>query len=99
MSLSCLFLLACATQVSAAASSIAVSSASTQPNLQQAITSTLRSNPNFSLSQIQVIVDGGVIKLYGSAKNGYQRALAQKFIENMPGVKIIENKVHVKTND
>lgn len=97
VSLSCLFLLVFATQVNAVPSSIAVSSASTQPNLKQAITNTLRSNPNFSLSNIQVIVDNDVIQLYGSAKNGYQRAIAQKFIENIPGVRIVENKMNITT--
>ncbi|GAA61135.1 hypothetical protein P20652_3009 [Pseudoalteromonas sp. BSi20652] len=72
-----------------------VSSVATQPNLQQTITSTLRTNPNFALSNIRVVVKDGEVELYGQAQTGFERALAQKFLENMDGVKIIRNKISV----
>ena len=95
VSFCCLFLLACATKVSAATSMAVVSSVATQPNLQQAITNTLRTNPNLALSDIRVQVKNGEVDLYGKAQTGFQRALAQKFLENMDGVKIIRNKISV----
>ena len=91
----CLFLLACATKVSAATSLAVVSSVATVPNLQQTITNTLRTNPNFVLNNIRVQVKDGEVDLYGTAQTGFQRALAQKFLENMDGVKIIRNKISV----
>jgi osmotically-inducible protein OsmY len=72
-----------------------VSSVATVPNLQQTITNTLRTNPNFVLSNIRVQVKDGEVDLYGTAQTGFQRALAQKFLENMDGVKIIRNKISV----
>ncbi|MEM5547906.1 BON domain-containing protein [Pseudoalteromonas fuliginea] len=95
VSFCCLFLLACATKVSAATNMAVVSSVATQPNLQQAITNTLRTNPNLALSDIHVQVKNGEVDLYGEAQTGFQRALAQKFLENMDGVKIIRNKISV----
>jgi osmotically-inducible protein OsmY len=72
-----------------------VSSVATQPNLQQSITHTLRTNPNLVLTRIRVQVKNGVVDLYGEAQTGFQRALAQKFLENMDGVKVIRNKISV----
>jgi len=95
VSFCCLFLLACATKVSAATNLAVVSSVATQPNLQQTITNTLRTNPNLALSDIRVQVEDGEVDLYGEAQTGFQRALAQKFLENMDGVKIIRNKISV----
>ncbi|OUS71278.1 BON domain-containing protein [Pseudoalteromonas sp. A601] len=96
ISLSCVFLLACATQVSAAPSSIMVSSASTQPTLQQLTVNKLLNNPNLNLSQLNLTVIGNKIELNGIASNGFERALAQKFIENTQGIEIIENKMLVE---
>jgi osmotically-inducible protein OsmY len=42
-----------------------------------------------------VQVKNGEVDLYGEAQTGFQRALAQKFLENMDGVKIIRNKISV----
>ena len=95
VSFCCLFLLACATKVSAATNMAVVSSVATQPNLQQTITNTLRTNPNLALSDIRVQVKNGEVDLYGEAQTGFQRSLAQKFLENMDGVKIIRNKISV----
>jgi len=95
VSFCCLFLLACATKVSAATNIAIISSVASQPNLQQSITHTLRTNPNFKLSDIRVQVKNGEVDLYGKAQTGFQRALAQKFLENMDGVKIIRNKISV----
>lgn len=95
VSFCCLFLLACATKVSAATHLAVVSSVATQPNLQQTITSTLRTNPNFALSNIRVQVKDGEVILHGQAQTGFERALAQKFLENMDGVKTIRNKISV----
>ena len=96
VSLCCIFLLACATQVSAATSTIMVSSASTQPTLQQFAVNKLRTNPNLKISQLQVHVKGNKIALYGIAETGFERALAQKFLENTQGIAIIENKMQVR---
>lgn len=96
VSLCCVFLLACATQVTAATSTIMISSVSPQPTLQQNIINKLRNNPNLNLSQLQVHVDGNKVALYGQAETGFERALAQKFLENTQGVAIIENKMQVK---
>ena len=57
ISLSCLFLLACATKVSAN-TSVLTSSTSAQPRLQQYALQKLTSNPNFTISNLQVIVEG-----------------------------------------
>ncbi|MGO3444659.1 MAG: BON domain-containing protein, partial [Pseudoalteromonas distincta] len=62
---------------------------------QQTITNTLRTNPNLALSDIRVQVKNGEVDLYGEAQTGFQRALAQKFLENIDGVKIIRNKISV----
>ncbi|MCQ8877469.1 BON domain-containing protein [Pseudoalteromonas shioyasakiensis] len=99
ISLCCVFLLACATQVSAAPSSIMVSSASTQPNLQQLAVKKLYNNPNLNLSALNVIVTDNKIKLQGIASNGFERALAQKFLENTQGIEIIENKMKIAGED
>ncbi|MDQ9093016.1 BON domain-containing protein [Pseudoalteromonas haloplanktis] len=96
VSLCCVFLLACATQVSAATSTIMISSVSPQPTLQQAIIDKLRRNPNLNLTQLQVHIDGNKIALYGQAATGFERALAQKFLENTQGIAIIENKMQVR---
>ncbi|MEI8663860.1 BON domain-containing protein [Pseudoalteromonas sp. B28] len=40
-------------------------------------------------------VKNGEVDLYGEAQTGFQRALAQKFLENIDGVKIIRNKISV----
>jgi len=47
------------------------------------------------ISDIRVQVKNGEVDLYGEAQTGFQRALAQKFLENMDGVKIIRNKISV----
>lgn len=96
VSLCCVFLLACATQVSAATSTIMISSVSPQPTLQQTIIDKLRSNPNLNLSQLRVHVDGNKVAIYGLTETGFERALAQKFLENTQGVAIIENKMQVR---
>ncbi|MBQ4832805.1 BON domain-containing protein [Pseudoalteromonas sp. MMG010] len=95
ISFCCLFLLACATKVSAATNLAVISSVATQPTLQNSITYVLRNNPNLALSDIRVEVKNGEVNLYGKAKNGFQRALAEKFLENMDGIKVIHNKVSV----
>ena len=95
VSFCCLFLLACATKVSATTNMVVVSSLATQPNLQQSITHTLRTNPNLALSDIRVQVKNGEVDLYGKAQTGFERALAQKFLENMDGIKIIRNKIDI----
>lgn len=99
VSLSCVFLLACAMQVSAATSTIMVSSVSPQPTLQQTIIHKLRSNPNLNLSQLQVHVHGNKVALYGQVGTGFERALAQKFLENTHGIAVIENKMQVRVGD
>jgi osmotically-inducible protein OsmY len=95
VSFCCVFLLACATKVSAATNLAVISSVATQPNLQQTITNTLRTNPNLRLENIRVQVENGEVKLYGKAHNGFQRALAEKFLENMDGVKVIRNQISI----
>jgi len=67
----------------------------TQPNLQQSITHELRTNPNLELENLNVQVENGDVELKGKANNGFERALAQKFLENMDGVKVIRNKISV----
>jgi osmotically-inducible protein OsmY len=96
VSFCCLFLLACATKVSAATNLAVISSVATQPNLQQSITHTLRSNPNLTLNDIRVQVKNGEVDLYAKAPTGFQRALAQKFLENIDGVKVIHNKIIIR---
>lgn len=96
ISLCSIFLLTCAMQVTAAPSSIMVSSASTQPTLQQLTVNKLRNNPNLNLSQLNLTITGNKIELNGIASNGFERALAQKFIENTQGIEIIENKMLVE---
>ena len=95
ISFCCLFLLVSAFKVSAATHLAGVSSVATQPNLQQSITHELRTNPNWELENLNVRVNNGDVELKGEAKNGFERALAQKFLENMDGVKIIHNKISV----
>ena len=92
----CIFSLACTIQVSAATSTIMISSVSPQPTLQQTIIHKLRSNPNLNLSQLRVHVDGNKVAIYGLTETGFERALAQKFLENTQGVAIIENKMQVR---
>ena len=95
ISFCCLFLLVSAFKVSAATHLAVVSSVATQPNLQQSITHELRTNPNLKLEKLNVHVNDGDVELKGEANNGFERALAQKFLENMDGVKIIRNKISV----
>ncbi|WP_372762034.1 BON domain-containing protein [Pseudoalteromonas sp.] len=96
VSFCCLFLLACATKVSAATNLAVVSSVATQANLQQAITHTLRTNPNLTLNNIRVQVKNGEVDLFGNAPTGFQRALAQKFLENIEGITVIRNKISIQ---
>ncbi|MEI8644693.1 BON domain-containing protein [Pseudoalteromonas sp. Hal040] len=93
-SLSCLFLLACATNVSAN-TSVLTTSTSAQPRLQQMALQKLTSNPNFRIENLQVIVDGDTVELKGIAETGFQRALAQKFLEHSQGVMQIKNNLKV----
>ena len=95
ISFCCLFLLVSAFKVSAATHLAVVSSVATQPNLQQSITHELRTNPNLELENLNVQVENGDVELNGKANNGFERALAQKFLENMDGVKVIRNKISV----
>ena len=95
ISFCCLFLLVSAFKVSAATHLAVVSSVATQPNLQQSITHELRTNPNLELEKLNVHVNNGDVELKGEAKNGFERALAQKFLENMDGVKRIKNNIAI----
>jgi len=79
VSFCCLFLLACATKVSAATNLAVVSSVATQPNLQQTITNTLRTNPNLALSDIRVQVEDGEVDLYGEAQQVFSVHLRKSF--------------------
>ncbi|MAD05426.1 BON domain-containing protein [Pseudoalteromonas shioyasakiensis] len=92
--LSCLFLLACATTVSAN-TSVLTTSTSAQPRLQQMALQKLTSNPNFQIENLQVIVDGDTVELKGITETGFQRALAQKFLEHSQGVMQIKNNLKV----
>ncbi|MDP2636070.1 MAG: BON domain-containing protein [Pseudoalteromonas sp.] len=96
ISFCCIFLLACTTQVMAAPSNIMISSATTQPTLQQLAVNKLSTNPNLHLSQLNVVISKDKIELNGFARTGFERALAQKFLENTQGIKIIENKIKIK---
>ena len=98
ISLSCLFLLACATKVSAN-TSVLTSSTSAQPRLQQYALQKLTSNPNFTISNLQVIVEGDTVELIGSTKTGFQRALAQKFLEHNRGIRKVKNNLKVSSQD
>ena len=95
ISFCCLFLLASAFKVSAATHLAVVSSVATQPTLQQSITHELRTNPNLELENLNVQVENGDVELKGKANNGFERALAQKFLENMDGVKRIKNNIAI----
>ena len=95
ISFCCLFLLVSAFKVSAATHLAVVSSVATQPNLQQSITHELRTNPNLELENLNVQVENGDVELNGKANNGFERALAQKFLENMDGVKRIKNNIAI----
>ncbi|MCF7517162.1 MULTISPECIES: hypothetical protein [Pseudoalteromonas] len=94
----CIFLLACATQVSAN-TSVLTTSTSAQPRLQQLALHKLMSNPNFSIENLQVIVNGDTIELYGSTETGFKRALAQKFLEHSQGVSRVKNNLKVSQSD
>ena len=93
ISFCCLFLFASAFNVSAATHLAVVSSVATHSNLQQSITHELRTNPNLKLEKLNVHVNDGDVELKGEASNGFERALAQKFLENMDGVKRIKNNI------
>lgn len=95
---SCLFLLACATQVSANTSVLTTSTTAT-PNLQQHMLMQLRSNPNLKLTNLQVHIVDNKAQLAGYAETGFQRALAQKFVESTDGLIGIENKIQVKAQN
>ncbi|KPM85487.1 MULTISPECIES: BON domain-containing protein [Pseudoalteromonas] len=92
--LSCIFLLACATNVSAN-TSVLTTSTSAQPRLQQMALKKLTNNPNFKIKHLQVIIDGNTVELKGIAETGFQRALAQKFLEHSHGVTQIRNNLKV----
>ncbi|EWH06276.1 hypothetical protein AT00_09885 [Pseudoalteromonas lipolytica SCSIO 04301] len=91
---SCLFLLACATQVSAN-THVLTTSTSAQPRLQQVALKKLTNNRNFKIENLQVIVNGDTIELLGSTETGFQRALAQKFLEHSQGVRHVKNNLKV----
>jgi len=73
-----------------------INSATTQPTLQQLTVIKLSTNPNLHLSQLNLVITKDKIELNGVAQTGFERALAQKFIENTQGIKIIENKIKIK---
>ncbi len=65
-------------------------------DIENEILEALDNNDDLSESDLDVVVENGVARLMGTANSPHAKTLFQDIVQNIPGVKSVENDVDVE---